>query len=369
MTFIGSVASSVWLPAYAQIFGFPPAVMGLIGSVQFAMSAIVMLFLAPRLLRSVQPRTLILSGLAVLIVAEVLTVLLNPGPLPFTLLRAVEGAGIGLATAAAGVLASFTPNPTRTFGILQLSQGIAITVLFGLATLILGRVGILGIFGFVGLGALAAMPFALITPRIGLATLEAGSVAGHRQSAPFPLLGFLTLAAIFIVNVGISTHMGDFGMRIGMNMAQVSGVLAISSSASIVSSLVVTVLAGRVPTRMVLAVAAVIASAGLIGIGLAATPSSLLVAACAMLFGNTLATPVVIAVVSTSDNTGRAASAAQAAIITGTALAPATGGAIEGLLSLQALSIVYAVVIPVALLMATVLAKRPAPVQSLANTA
>jgi len=358
MTFMGAVASSVWLPAYAKFFQFTPARMGLIGSVQFAMSAIVMLFLAPRLMRSVQPRTLILTGLAAMIVAEVLTVLLNPSAVPFIALRAIEGFGIGLATAATGLLASFTANPTRTFGILQLSQGIAITVIFGLAPLILGRFGILGIFGFLGLGALAAAPFALTMPRIGLASLEAGSAVAHRRSAPFPVLGFLVLVAIFIVNVGTSTHMGDFGMRIGMSVAQVSVVLALAGSVSIVSSLMVTVLAGRVPTWMLLAVAAAIAAGGLIGLGIAATPPALMVAACAMIFGNTLATPAVIAVVSASDNTGRAASAAQAAIVTGTALAPACGGAIESFLSLDALSIVFAVMIPVALLTAALLAAR-----------
>jgi hypothetical protein len=356
MTFMGAVASSVWLPAYAKIFGLGPAIMGLIGSVQFATSAIVMLFLAPLLLRKFQPRTSILAGLATMIAAEALTVLLNPGAPAFILLRA---------TAASGLLASFTANPTRTFGVLQLSQGVAITVLFGLATVILGRFGILGMFGFLGLGALAAVPFALATPRISLASLEAGSAVGHRLSAPFPVLGFLVLVAIFIVNVGTSTHMGDFGMRIGMNVAQVSVVLALAGAVSIVSSLMVTVLAGRVPIWMLLAAAACIAAAGLIGLGIAATPPALMVAACAMIFGNTLATPAVIAVVSASDNTGRAASAAQAAIVTGTALAPACGGAIESFLSLNALSIVFAVIIPVALLAAALLANRPGRVDGL----
>jgi predicted MFS family arabinose efflux permease len=197
-------------------------------------------------------------------------------------------------------------------------------------------------------------------PRIGLASLEAGSTEAHRRSAPFPVLGFLVLVAIFIVNVGTSTHMGDFGMRIGMSVAQVSVVLALAGSVSIVSSLMVTVLAGRVPTWMLLGVAAVIAAGGLIGLGIAATPPALIVAACAMIFGNTLATPAVIAVVSASDNTGRAASAAQAAIVTGTALAPACGGAIESFLSLDALSIVFAVMIPIALLTAALLAARRA---------
>jgi len=365
MTFMGSVASSVWLPAYTRIFRFSAAKMGLIGSVEFAMSAIIMLFVAPRLLRSLQPRTLILAGLMAMISSEVITVLVNPAPLLFTALRAFEGLGIGLATAAASVLASFTPNPTRTFGVLQMSQAIAITALFGLATFILGRFGILGIFGFVGFGGVAALPFAFLSPRVGLTSLEASSVAGRAQSAPFPTLGFVVLVAIFIVNVGTSTHMGDFGMRIGMNMAQVSVVLAAASSISIVSSLLVTVVAGRIPIWMLMAVAAVIASAGLIGLGIAATPPALMIAACAMLFGNTLAAPAVIAVVSASDNTGRAASAAQAAIVTGTALAPACGGAIEGFLSLNALSLVFAAIIPLALLTTAIMAsRRPGQVQA-----
>jgi predicted MFS family arabinose efflux permease len=160
--------------------------------------------------------------------------------------------------------------------------------------------------------------------------------------------------------------MGDFGMRIGMNVAQVSVILALAGAVSIVSSLMVTVMAGRVAVWILLAVAAVIAAAGLIGLGMAGTPTALMVAACAMVFGNTLATPAVIAMVSASDNTGRAASAAQAAIVTGTALAPACGGAIESFLSLNALSVVFAVVIPVALVTAALLAARPAPAASIA---
>jgi MFS family permease len=356
MTFVAQVASSIWLPAYAKIFRFTPAVMGLIGSVPFAAAAVVMLFLTPRLLRSLQPRTLILAGLTTVAAAEVLTVVLNPNAASFALLRVVEGSGIGLATASAGVLASFTANPTRTFGILQLSQSVATTVMFGLAGGIVQRFGILGIFAFVGLGVVAATPFALATPRAPL-TLKAGSAA-RRSPSRFPLVGFVILAMIFVVNVGASTHMGDFGMRIGMTMGQVSVVLAAASALGIVSSLLAAVLAGRVPTWVLLVGGATIAGAGLIGLGIAPTPGALMAAACTMWFGSTLATPAVIGVVSGSDNTGRAASAAQAAIVTGTALGPACSGVIEDFLSLRALSVVFAIVIPLAFLATAVLATR-----------
>jgi predicted MFS family arabinose efflux permease len=356
ITFTILGATSVWIPVYAGIFHVTPAVIGLIGSVQLVMSALVMLSWAPRLLRSVQVRTLMVCGVATLVVIELLSTLLAPGVALFTLLRVVEGSSVGVATGAVGVLASSTSNPARSFGLLQIAQTVAMTTLYGLSVLVLARFGVHGIFALMTAGVLIALPFARATGKLELqraAKVEAGSDKAH-----FPTLGFLAIAAIFLVNVSTSTHMGDFAARIGMSVAQASGILAIGGALAIVAGLLATILAGRAPGWLIFSVSGVISCTGLLAIGFVQTPALLVAAACASLFGNQLATPQIMAIVSSADKTGRAATAAQAAVMTGIALGPATGGLIETYASLQMLGVVCAVLVPLALVAAWSLSRR-----------
>jgi len=349
-------ASSIWIPVYAGIFRVTPVIMGLVGSVQLVMSAVVMLVLAPRLMESFQPRSLMLGGLAALLTAEILTSLLHPGLAIFVVLRIVEGISVGLATAGTGLIASLTRNPTRTFGLVQLCQTILVTTLFASAPVILLHFGMPGLFMAVAAGALLALPCALRTPRIERMTGAARALADGLTIAAFPVLGFAAIGTIFLVNIGVSTHMADFGMRVGISVSQASLVLAASYGLGIVASSLVTILAGRVPVWLILSVAGVCVSFGLFGIAQAHTPAGLMVAACAQLFGNNLAVPAIIAVVSASDNSGRAASAAQAAIMTGIACGPVTGGMIEYYVSAQAVPLIFVVPTLLALFAGGVLA-------------
>jgi len=349
-------ASSIWIPVYAGIFRVTPAVMGLVGSVQLVMSAVVMLLLAPWLMERFQPRSLMLGGLAALLTAEILTSLLHPGLALFVVLRVVEGISVGLATAGTGLIASLTRNPTRTFGLLQLCQTILVTTLFASASIILWHFGMPGLFMAVAAGALLALPCALRTPLIEKVAGGARARADGLAIAAFPALGFAAIATIFLVNIAVSTHMADFGMRVGISVSQASLVLAASYGLGIVASSLVTVLAGRVPVWLILSVAGVCVSFGLFGIAQAHTPAALMIAACAQLFGNNLAVPPIIAVVSASDNTGRAASSAQAAIMTGIACGPVTGGMIEYYISAQAVPLIFMVPTLLALFAGGVLA-------------
>jgi len=360
MTFMILGASAVWIPVYAGIFRVTPAVMGLIGSVQLVMSALVMLFWAPRLLRKVQPRTLMVSGVVSLVVIELLSTFLAPGIALFSLLRVVEGSSVGIAIGAIGVLASSTRNPARSFGLLQVAQTVALTTLYGLAALVLARFGVRGIFALMTAGVLIALPFARAA---GTLELQRAAKAETGSAKPqFPLLGFFAIAAIFLVNVSTSTHMGDFAARIGMSVAEASGILAIASALSIIAGLLATILAGRAPGWLILSVSGAIACTGLLAIGFVQAPAMLLAAACASLFGNQLATPLVIAVVSSGDNTGRAATADQAAVMTGIAFGPATGGLIETYASLQVLGVLCAVLVPLSFSAAWSLTQRRPPV-------
>jgi predicted MFS family arabinose efflux permease len=200
------------------------------------------------------------------------------------------------------------------------------------------------------------LPFARATGRLELqraAKVEAGS-----EKPPFPTLGFFAIAAIFLVNVSTSTHMGDFAARIGMSVAQASGILAIGGALAIVAGLLATILAGRAPGWLIFSVSGVISCTGLLAIGFVQTPALLVAAACASLFGNQLATPQVMAIVSSADKTGRAATAAQAAVMTGIALGPATGGLIETYASLQMLGVMCAVLVPLSFIAASSLSQR-----------
>ncbi len=55
-------------------------------------------------MRSVQPRALMVSGVATLVVIELLSTFLAPGIALFSLPRVVEGSSVGVATGAIGVL-------------------------------------------------------------------------------------------------------------------------------------------------------------------------------------------------------------------------------------------------------------------------
>jgi hypothetical protein len=327
MTFMILGANAVWIPVYAGIFHVTPVVIGLIGSLQLVMSALVMLFWAPRLLRSLQPRSLMVTGLVMLISVEILSILLNPGFAAFTLLRVLEGSSVGVATGAIGVLASSTRSPARTFGLVQMAQALALAALYALAALVLARFGIRGIFALMAVGVLGALPFALVTGRHDLHSVAKIGTGGGKPLAPFPVLGFFAIAGMYLVNVSTMTHMGDFGARIGMSVAEASGILAIDSTLAIFAGLLATILAERVPSWLILSVSGVISCTGLLAVGFVPTPPLLL-----------------------------------AAVMTGVAFGPATGGLVETFASLQWLGVIGAFVVLSALSAGWFLSRRRLPI-------
>ncbi len=348
------MSSAIWTPTYVAINGASPAAMGIIASLQTGIAALTSHFIVPRV-SALQPRIVIIVGLTIIAATELTLALISSPIALFAVLKAVDGVGGGLALASIGIMASKTLQPTRTFGILQLSQSVASTILFALSALTIPRFGLAGIFGLVCMASLTALAFASLQPRthvvMGRSPDLQPPIAGR-----FPYLGCLALVLMLAVNVGTINSMGAFGARVGMDAAAVSITLSAVTIAMIVSSIVAAGLASIVPNAIVLAVGAVIASVSLLTLGSAGSPIVMQLAAFSTVFGITLAFPAAMAGVAQSDETGRAAAAAQAAGMVGLVLGPVSAGLITSRLSLSGLSIIFSVVVFAAIGLASAIA-------------
>jgi hypothetical protein len=354
------MSSAIWIPVYSGVHGTSPAAMGLIASLQTGVAGLTAQFVVPRLI-AMQPRSVVMIGLSIVAAAESAAALLSAPLALFATLKAIDGVGDGLALASVGIMASRTLQPTRTFGLLQLSQSIASTIFFALSSLTIPRFGLPGIFGLVCVAAIVAIGFAGLLPRIlaapaGRPAVDGGTAAAGR----LPLWGCLTLVLILTVNVGTINSIGAFGARLGMAQSDVSIAISAATLSIIASSAVAAAVASIIPNAIVLGVSAVIASLGLVGIGFAETPLIMELAAFSAVFGITLAFPAAIAGVGQADETGRAAAAAQASGMLGLVLGPVTAGIIITNLSLDGLSIIFAVVIFAAIGLASLLAAKDA---------
>lgn len=345
----------VWIPEIVHTYGTSGVTAGMIASGQMLLAAVVALVVVPRL-TGVSLRALLLFGSAMICVAGLMTAFASPSLTTFTLLRIADGIGSGTSVAAAGILASRTLVPPRTFGLLQLGQVLGSMIIYSLTAYVLPMFGI-------GSTYVIVTPIAILTlgllvaskgwPRLAYAAGPASNSA--RAGWNWRLfVSCLGIGLLFCVLVGVTTNVGNYVQRAAHELSQASVMLAIATPFSAVAAIAATLMAGRVSSRAVLVIAAVGGALSYIGFGMARDLKLMQVALCLGSVFIMLCIPTILAAVSRLNKTAQAASAAQAATFAGLALGPIVGAVIVQAFSLDGLTVFAALAIPTAAALASV---------------
>ena len=354
----------IWIPAAASHYHVSGVAIGMVATMQFAVSAVTAQFLAPYLSRF-PPRGPLLAGMSGILLACLISAIVELGFTGFIALRVLDGACSGLCIATVGMLTSRTRRPARAFGGLQLGQILANTVLFGLSAKMVGHFGVAGVYAVIAPGALLAILVVAVS-RPWQSLRQQGMRRRREAGAPpIPImrlgLACSGIALIYCAFVGLVTNAQGFGAHAGLNFAQVGLVLAISAPSAAIGALLATALAGRVAARALVAAAAVGALAfGLILAWDATTFVMLTVGICGFILSLYIGFPTIFAGVGQLETTGTAAAAAQASQLVGLAIGP-TAGAIIAHGSISALGLAVAIAASIGTLAsgAAILAWRP----------
>ena len=345
----------VWIPEIVRTYGTSGVTAGMIASGQMLLAAVVALLVVPRL-TGVSLRVLLLFGSTMICAAGLITAFASPSLTTFTLLRVADGIGSGTSVAAAGILASRTLVPPRTFGLLQLGQVLGSMIIYSLTASVLPMFGI-------GSTYIIVAPIAVLTlgllvasrgwPRLAPAAgaVSKGAPAGWNWRLFVSCLG---IGLIFCVFVGIATNVGSYVQRAAHELSQASVMLAIATPFGAVAAVAATLMVGRVSSRTVLVIAAVGGSLSYLGFGLAGDLRLMQVGLCLGSVFLMLCIPTILAAVSRLSKTAHAASSAQAATFAGLALGPIVGAVIVQVFTLDGLTVFAALAVPTAAALASV---------------
>jgi len=329
MGFLPMESGAIWIPTARIAYDIDGISMGLLASAQFAVSACMAMFIAPRLARShLRPRLLIAGGM--ILVAAVATAFVPLAFPAFALARVIEGGCCGLCVASAAILASRTNVPARSFGIMQFSQIVMNMVVYVSSAQLVSEHGLSGLYTLISGATLVFLIIVTLgrgwahaaRARTDLAPLQPAS-----ESPKLRILVACTGAAFvycgFIALVANATALGN---RAGLDFAHVTKILAAGTPAAAAGALIATIFAKRIPTAIFIAVASMgAASFGLLLTFNGGSFVSLLVPFCGLIFFLYIGFPAIFGGIARLDPSGHSASAAQAAQMFGPALGPAVG--------------------------------------------
>jgi predicted MFS family arabinose efflux permease len=330
--FLPLLTSAIWVPAAKVHFGVSGIAMGLVASMEYTLSAITSLFLAPRLTTR-RPRLIFLCGLITIFLTTVASALLSPTFPFFILLRAIEGAAVGVCTSTVIILANRTARPSRSFGALQLSQTTASFLAYSLIARLINHFGLAGVYIIVAAIVLLCIIVVFLSKGWQPVANSASSSRITTGNGALPVMRIAIAAVgmvlVFAAFIAIYTTTGIFGDRAELTLRQIGTILAIATPIGTVGALITTILAGR-PSLSFLAVIAAI-GAITCGVGLAVFSHSfisLAVSFCGFIFFVCFGVPTIFAIASRLEPTGRAAAAVQSSQMMGLALGPTLGAVI-----------------------------------------
>jgi predicted MFS family arabinose efflux permease len=332
VAFLPMESGPIWIPAARMHFGVSAVAMGIVASCQFAVSAAMAMFVAPRIARR-KLRAPLLGATAVILVDALATAALPLSFPEFILGRFFDGAASGLCVACAAILATRTRQPSRSFGLLQFGQILTNMVVYVVCTKLAVAYGISGVYSLLAGGAglflvvqLFGKGWPIVIPRGMHASAKTvrGQVARSRI-----WIACLGAALVYCGFIALVANASALGTRAGLDFARVTVILAAGTPAAAIGALISTLLAGRVPGFAMIAVSA--AGAAIFGLFLTFTAynfETLTVSLCGVIFFIYIGFPSIFGGISRLDETGRSASAAQAAQMFGPALGPAVGALI-----------------------------------------
>jgi len=321
-------SGAIWIPTARIHYAIDGITMGLLASAQFAVSAFMAMFIAPRLAKSpLRPPLMVAIG--IILVAAVATATLPLSFLEFGVARVIEGGCSGICVASAAILASRTTVPARSFGLMQFSQIIMNMVVYVSSTKLVVEHGLPGLYALIS-GATLVFLCILAAARGWTRLAPApGPVATTRHS-PSPTLRILVAcvgaAFVYCGFIALVANATALGNRAGLDFAQVTKILAAGTPAAAGGALIATVFAKRFPVAVFIGAASI--GAALFGLLLTFTGehfASLLAPFCGVIFFVYIGFPSIFGGIARLDPSGRSAAAAQAAQMFGPALGPAVG--------------------------------------------
>ena len=330
--FLPLLTTAIWVPTAKVHFGVSGIAMGLVASMEYTLSAITSLFLAPRLTTR-RPRRIFLCGMITIFLTTIASALLSPTFPFFILLRAIEGAAVGVCTSTVIILANRTARPSRSFGALQFWYTMAAFLAYSLITRLINHFGLAGVYITVAAIVLLCIMVVFLSKGWQPVANSTSSSRITTGNGPLPVMRIVIAAMgmvlVFVAFISIYTSMGMFGGRAGLTLRQIGTVLAISTPISAIGALIPTVLAGRPSLSFLAVIAAIGAIACGVGLGVFSHGFiSLTVSFCGFIFFVCFGVPTVFAIASGLEPTGRAAAAVQSSQMMGLALGPTLGAVI-----------------------------------------
>jgi len=331
VAFLPMESGPIWIPAARMHFGVSAVEMGIVASLQFAVSATMAMFVAPRLAK--WPfRAPLLAATGIIFLAALASAALPLGFGAFIVMRLLDGGASGICVACAAILATRTRQPSRSFGILQFGQILTNMVVYVTSTKLVAAHGLTGVYCLVAGGAavfLVVQLFGKGWPAVMPLRAAVRTAAPVRVSKSRIWAACVGAALVYCGFIALVANATALGSRAGLDFQHVTIILAAGTGTAAAGALIATLLAGRVPGFWLIAVSA--AGAAIAGLFLTFTAfdfETLICSLGAIIFFIYLGFPSIFGGIARLDETGRSASAAQAAQMFGPALGPAIGALI-----------------------------------------
>jgi hypothetical protein len=331
VAFLPMESGPIWIPAARMHFGVSAVAMGFVASTQFGVSAAMAMFIAPRLTRW-KFRAPLLAATGVIFLAALASAVLPLSFPAFILMRMLDGGASGICVACAAILATRTRQPSRSFGMLQFGQILANMVVYVTSTKLVAAHGMTGVYYLLSGGSaifFVVQVFGKGWPAVMPYRAAARGIAQIRVSKLRILAACLGAALVYCGFIALVANASALGTRAGLDIAHVTMILAAGTGTAAAGALISTLIAGRVPGFWMIAVSA--AGAGIFGLLLTFTAfdfETLIFSLGGVIFFVYIGFPAIFGGIARLDETGRSASAAQAAQMFGPALGPAVGALI-----------------------------------------
>jgi predicted MFS family arabinose efflux permease len=319
---MGANSMPIWLGAVIDGLAIDNQLGGLLGSIELIAGALGSLWVVPRT-GSMSMRRLAVWGAAAAGMGYVLSGV-SGGYLPLALTRFAVGAFCGLVSAAGSAAIASVPEPDRVFAIVALIAGFLASGVIIALSAVTDSFGYTGSFLFLGALCLIALPLLRGLPDQPLPADPSGTASARvtpRVAA--------TLSAIFILSIssqGVWAFSERIGNEIGLSPDEIGMIIAVSTLAGLLGSVIAAVLATRFGRSFPIGVG--ILASGLSQYGVVQSDSY--TSYFAMQIGVGLSffflVPYLLGLAASLDRQGRWTAAAGAASMLGAALGPGLSG-------------------------------------------
>lgn len=340
----------LWITGIATAYGISSEIAGLVSSAELGMLALTA-FLLPALLERLNLRNLVLLATVGLIGGNLISI--HAGSFyVFVLCRLLVGLCDGAVLATISTLAGQGVNPRETFANLQFAQVLSSMVFYGISATLIGHLGTAGVFGYYAVfSCLCLLPLRQLPEHSAIpgpmesTILEASSVSLWRI---VPGLAGLMLLATSVNTILASVV--PLGLHSGLPISTISLTMALSGSMGLVGSLAAQRLGDRLGIILPLLVAAVMLASAAVIFGQAKGLFSFASAAILLLSALFFVIPYLMGEIARLDASGRSVARGQAAMMIGSAIGPAAGGAALSLCGIVGLTTIVAMALMLSIL-------------------